>query len=109
MIKSLIEHHKQLSNNIYEYIDPNLKLNNVNGNYKPTQEEIINEILKNNLNDIEIKYLEDYVIKYTQLDENQIKLIPTEPNSVHLLRLVGLKNIPNYVSDFDIVVQKKTY
>ena len=108
MIELLIEHHKkQFDDNVYELVDPNFKSNSVIRNYKPTQEEIFQGILENKLNDIEIKYFEDYVIKYSELNENEIKFIPTEPNSVHLLRLVCMKQIPNNLLYLDIVVQKK--
>ena len=112
MLELLIEYHKKLFvNNVYEFIDPNFKSNSVIRNYKLTQEEIIQEILENKSTDIEIKYFEDCVIKYSVikyslLNKNIIKFIPTDPNSVHLLRLVGLKKIPNYLLDFDIEVVK---
>jgi hypothetical protein len=107
MIELLIEHHKkQFADNVYELVDPNFKLNSVN-DYKPTQDEIIQGIKENKLNNIEIKYFGDFIIKYTQLNENEIKFSPMEPNSVHLLRLVGLKQIPKYLFDFDIEVQKE--
>lgn len=106
MIELLIEYHKKIfSNDLYEFVDPNFKLNSVN-DYKPTQDEIIQGILENKLNNMEIKYFGNYIIKYTQIDENKIKFIPTEPNSVHLLRLMCLKQIPNYLFDFNIEVKK---
>lgn len=106
MIELLIEYHKKIfSNEIYEITDPNLKSNSIN-NYKPTQDEIIKYIKENNLNDIEIKYLEKYIIKYDQLNENIIKFIPQEPNSVHLLRLINLNHIKNQKFNFDIDVGK---
>lgn len=107
MIELLIKYHKKIfSNDLYEFMDPNFKLNSVN-EHKPTQDEIIQGIKENNLNNIEIKYFGDHIIKYTQMNENKIKFSPMEPNSVHLLRLISLKQLPKYSFDFDIEVQKE--
>ena len=41
------------------------------------------------------------------MDENKIKLSPLEPNSVHLIRLIGLNMIPQYSYEFDLDINQE--
>jgi len=105
MINLIIKYHKELcSENTYKIIDPNLKSNNLDGN-NISQLEIIQNIQKNNFDVIEIEYNNKYLIKYTKINDNNIIISPLEPNSVHLIRLIGLKKIPNYKLEFDIKIK----
>ena len=106
MVDLVINYHKELCHeDTYKFSDPNFKSNNLNG-YIPSQLEIVQYIQTNNLNDIEVEYDNKYIIKYTKICENIIKITPFEINSVHLLRLIGLKKIPNYKFELDIEINK---
>lgn len=111
MLEYLTNYHQKIfinntnnTNKIYEYIDPNYELNN----FKEiilSQSEILQYILSNNLDTIEIKYNHIYIIKYTQLNTNKIKISPLEPNSAHLLRLIGLNSKLFVKNEFDFELE----
>lgn len=90
----------------YEILDPEFKSNNIKG-IVLSQPEIIQYIITNKLDNIQFKYQNQYVIQYTQIDGNKIKLSPLEPNSVHLLRLIGKNLIPKYSYEFDLEASQK--
>jgi hypothetical protein len=90
----------------YEILDPEFKSNNIKGIIL-SQSDIIQHIITNKLDNIQFKYQNQYIIQYTQIDGNKIKLSPLEPNSVHLLRLIGKNLIPQYLFDFDLEVSQE--
>lgn len=90
----------------YEIVDPEFKSNNIKG-IIPSQPDIILCIITNKLNNVQFKYQNQYIIQYTQMDGNKIKLSPLEPNSVHLLRLIGKNLISQYLFDFDLEVNQE--
>jgi hypothetical protein len=97
-------HKDKISNSLnYEIFDPEFKSNNIKGIIS-SQTEIIQHIILNKLENIQIKYQDKYQIQYTKINGNKIKLSPLEPNSVHLLRLIGLNLIHKYSFDFDFDV-----
>lgn len=100
-MNTIIDMHEKLLNFNYLILDPKAKSNNIKG-IIPTQTEIIQHILENKLNKIQISYVDKYIIQYELINQNKIRLSPLEPNSVHLLRLCGLKIIINYSSDLDL-------
>lgn len=102
----IINSHKNLicGNLDYTILDPEFKSNSIKGKIS-SQSEIIQHILSNNLDEINIKYTDKYIIQYTTIDTNKIKLSPIEPNAVHLLRLIGLKTIPKYSYEFDLEIE----
>ena len=104
-METIINYHNDfITSSQYTYIDINLE-SNILKNFKPTQKQIIEYIYSNNLNCIEVKYNDKYIIKYL-IENNKIKIIPTEINSVHLVRLLGLKKIQNYAFELVISVDK---
>lgn len=90
----------------YEILDPELKSNNIKGLIL-SQVDIIEHIIYNKLPSIQVQYQNQYVIEYTQMNGNKIKLSPLEPNSVHLLRLIGLNLMPKYSFEFDLKFGKE--
>ena len=107
MINDIIKSHIELIPvNKYEFLDPDIKHNNLRG-LKLTQEEIITYIKLNNINKIEIKYYDKYILKYNiNNKQSSIYIDSIEPNSIHLIRLISLKKIPNYSFKMGIEVFK---
>jgi hypothetical protein len=109
MVDLVIDYHKKIfSENYFEFIDPNLRSNSLK-NYKPTMDEIIKQILNDKMNFVEIKYLslDDCVVRYTLLNNGCIKLSSTEPNSAHIIRLIGLNQVQKYSLELDIEIKKE--
>ena len=103
----IINLHKDIIQVNYEILDPEFKSNNIKGIIS-SQTDIIHHISTNNLDIIQVKYQNKYKIQYTQMNNNIIKLSPLEPNSVHLLRLIGNGNsMPKYSYEFDLEVNQK--
>jgi hypothetical protein len=104
MVEIVIKYHKEfIEHDLYEFIDPNFKSNSLKG-YIPSQIEIIKYIQTNDFDTIDIKYDNKYIIKYSVINNNLIKLSPLEVNSTHLIRLLGLKKITNYQLELDISI-----
>jgi len=96
----IINSHKEIiGDKNFEILDPEFKSNDIKGIIL-SQQEIIQYIITNKLANIQFKYLNQYIIQYTKINENKIKLSPSEPNSVHLLRLIGLNLIQKYSLDY---------
>ena len=107
IMEYIINSHKNIiSDENYEILDPEFKSNNIKG-IIPTQTDIIKHIILNKLNNIQLKYQNQYIIQYTHMDGNKIKLIPLEPKSVHLIRLMGLNMIPQYSYEFDLDISQE--
>lgn len=104
------QHNNLLSKEIFEFLDSNINSNTLK-DIKSTQKEIIEYVITNNLDNIEVKYHNynsnsiEYIIKY-KTNNDTITIIPTEPNSVHLVRLLGLKNIKKYSLSLNITIDK---
>ena len=94
----IINNHQQIiKNSTYVILDPEAKITCLNDKIK-TQEEIIDYFTKSSLNNITIQYNDNILLKYTLGPElNYIRIEPIDPNSVHLLRLLGLKKNRNYL------------
>ena len=108
MIKQIIDQHLILlvSNN-YRIIDPESKLYNVDVlGRERSQEEIINSICKScsEYDFVDFKYNGEVELRY-KYNDNKISLIPLDINSVHLLRLIGIKKIPKYNLELDIQIE----
>lgn len=105
----IINYHQNIiSNENYEILDPELKSNNIKGIIL-SQPDIIHYIITNKLNNIQFKYQNQYIVQYTQMEDNKIKLSPLEPYAVHLLRLVGKKLIPKYSYEFDLEISQELF
>lgn len=105
MVELIIKYHKEfIVEKSYEIIDPNFKSNNFKG-YTPTQTEIIQYIQTNNFDSVDIKYDNRYIMRYFIMKNNKIKLIPLEYNSAHLIRLLGLKKIENYLFELELDIE----
>lgn len=104
----IINCHKELFSDTlkYEIIDPEFKSNSIN-NIIVSQTDIIQYIISNSMGYIQINYQDKYQIQYSISNDDQINLSPLEPNSVHLLRLIGLDMIIDYSLDFDIKVDSE--
>lgn len=106
-IKQIIEQHSVLIvDNSYTIIDPEIKLYNVLDRER-TQDEIIDCICKSEseYDYVDIQYNDETKLRYN-IKNNKINLIPLEINSVHLLRLIGLKKIPKYNLELDIQIEQ---
>jgi hypothetical protein len=110
VIKQIIDNHLVLFiNNTFEIIDPEAKLynNDVLGSER-TQNEIIESICKKNseYNFVDFKYNNELELRYDYNNNNKkINLIPLDINSVHLIRLIGIKKITNYNLELDIQIE----
>ena len=103
-IKFIIDQHSLfVTNNVYTIIDPELKLYNVNVFGKErTQYEIINSLSETNEYDcVDFNYNNKIEMRY-QFENDKINLIPLNIDSVHLIRLIGIKKIPQYNLELDI-------
>jgi ubiquitin-protein ligase len=108
IIRQIIDNHSVFFvNNKYEILDPESKLYNVDVlGRERSQEEIIESICKSSseYNYIDYKYNNELEIRY-KYEDNKINLIPLDINSVHLIRLIGIKKIPKYDLKLDICVE----
>ncbi len=87
MIDLIIKKHQEIFiNNNYTLIDPDSKTNELK-QYKPSQDEIIKFIKENDLNNVIIKYGK-YIYNYIFDNKNDIKIIPLNINSIHIIRLL---------------------
>lgn len=102
MISSIYNFHNVLlSNDIYEFVDPNYASNYMKS-YIPTKLDIIEYIETNNIDNIVVKYNNIYDIKYIILNKSKIRISPVNQNSCHLMRLIWLKKMKNYDFDLDV-------
>lgn len=104
----IIDTHKNLIEKDFNYVilDPEQK-HNIIKDITLTQKDIINYIIVNNLDSIKIEYKNRYIIQYVKIENDKIKINPLEPNSIHLLRLIGLKLVPKYSYEINIIIDKK--
>jgi hypothetical protein len=108
IIKQIINLHTILFvNSSYMIIDPESKLYNVDVlGRERSQEEILDSISNPDAeyNFIDFKYNEELELRY-EFKDNNISLIPLDINSVHLIRLIGLKKIPTYNLELEIQIE----
>jgi hypothetical protein len=108
IIKQIIEQHSILFvNNNYIIIDPESKLYNIDVLGRERSQEEISDSICNPTSEydfVDIKYNEELEIRY-KFKDNKISLIPLDTNSVHLIRLIGLKKIPKYNLELEIQIE----
>lgn len=108
IIRQIIDNHSVFfTNNTFEIVDPESKLYNIDvlGRVR-SQEEIINCICKSGseYDYVDFRYNNELELRYNYKD-NKINLIPLDINSVHLIRLLGIKKIPKYNLELDIQIE----
>ena len=109
IIRQIINNHSIFVNNIYEIIDPESKLYNVDViDRERTQEEIIETICKSGseYDYVDFRYNGELEIRYNYKN-NKINIIPLDINSVHLIRLIGIQKIQKYNLELDIQIEPK--
>ena len=114
-------HQNLLSDSIYAILAPeNMTMGKIfTETCEITQQDIINYYINFEHNEsitaypdtINILYANTYLIKYKFLNPNNLNssilISPQEPNSVHIIRLIGLRKIPSYRLELDIQIENK--
>lgn len=109
LISQVIDTHKVIipNDSDYSFKDPEEEINKVIKKEK-TQEDIINYHISNNLESIKVNLKKVYDFEY-HIIENKIKIKPLNPDSAHIIRLVGLKKISKSFVDLDLTIELKFF
>ncbi len=99
LIDIIHEHNSLMSEFKYEFVDPNKKTNELFG-IKISQEEIKKMYNSSNITPscLEVNYSELYLVKYS-IENDKILISSSNSISAHLIRIIGIRKISNYVRD----------